>query len=256
MQRPFPDHWKDHFDLVHMRFGLPAAVEWGPKRVVSNLVSALKPIGWIQLVEADWTDVSGCGPVLSETFSLFRMVFLKMGISEFTQKLEDWLSEEGLQSVGRQTFYIRIGARLEDKELGNAGAAIICQAATTLVGITKSCESPFYLKVMMCHTNLDLHCLSDSRIFVQHDPAHFGPEVKRRTGYHRRFLSSRGCIRPEDRLSSRLLMATLTNARRPLLVFLVLKMAAFCFVRQAGENYTSWRAIRHRPDFYSRFLLL
>ncbi|KAI0455779.1 hypothetical protein F5B21DRAFT_503067 [Xylaria acuta] len=138
MERPFPDHWTSHFDLVHMRFGLPAAVEWGPKRVVSNLVSVLKPTGWIQLVEADWTDVSDCGPVLSETFSLFRTVFLKMGINiDFTQKLEEWLKEDGLQSVGRRSFHIRIGARMGDEELGSAGAAIICQAAATLVDIAK-----------------------------------------------------------------------------------------------------------------------
>ncbi|KAI0445779.1 hypothetical protein F4803DRAFT_506399 [Xylaria telfairii] len=135
MQRPFPDDWKDHFDLVHMRFGLPAAMEWGPKRVVSNLVSVLKPTGWIQLVEADWTDVSGCGPMLSETFLLFRRVFSKMGIGEFTQKLEGWLSEEGLQSVQRRSFHIRIGARMEDEGLGSAGTAIICQAAGTLARI-------------------------------------------------------------------------------------------------------------------------
>ncbi|KAI0468894.1 hypothetical protein F4859DRAFT_489364 [Xylaria cf. heliscus] len=139
MQRQFPDHWTNHFDLVHMRFGLPAAVEWGPRRVVSNLVSVLKPAGWIQLVEADWTDVSDCGPVLSETFSLFHAVFLKMGISiEFTRNLEDWLKEEGLHSVERRSFYIQIGARMGDSELGSAGATIICQAAATLVGIART----------------------------------------------------------------------------------------------------------------------
>ncbi|GAW14669.1 hypothetical protein ANO14919_040720 [Xylariales sp. No.14919] len=138
MQRPFPSSWENQFDLVHMRFGLPATVGWGPKKVVSNLVSVLKLSGWIQLVEADWIDVSNSGPVLNETFSLFCVVFQKMGISaDFTQKLEGWMEEEGLKNIRRKTFHIRIGARAEDRGLGNAGTAIVCQAAATIIDIAK-----------------------------------------------------------------------------------------------------------------------
>ncbi|RYP77640.1 hypothetical protein DL771_001008 [Monosporascus sp. 5C6A] len=79
MEQHFREEWTNSFDLVHMRSGLAAATECGPQKVVSNLATLVKPGGWIQLVEADWEDRAGCGPVLAELLGLLGGVFDKMG---------------------------------------------------------------------------------------------------------------------------------------------------------------------------------
>ncbi|KXX77990.1 Demethylmenaquinone methyltransferase [Madurella mycetomatis] len=136
MQRPFPADWELSFDLVHMRFGLAAAVEWGPRKVVSHLVSLVKPGGWIQLVETDWTDVSGCGPVLAEAFKLFSELFDKMGTgADYGRRMHEWLAEDGLETVITKPFSIRLGARNPNQGLQGVTTGAICHAATTLSGI-------------------------------------------------------------------------------------------------------------------------
>ncbi|RYO97041.1 hypothetical protein DL765_011339 [Monosporascus sp. GIB2] len=139
MQQHFREEWTNSFDLVHMRFGLAAATEWGPQKVVSNLVTLVKPGGWIQLVEADWDDHTDCGPVLAELFGLFGEVFDKMGTgADYAKKLGDWMSESSLRNVETKTFAIRVGAKNPTAQFGHIGTEVICQAATSLTKIAST----------------------------------------------------------------------------------------------------------------------
>lgn len=136
MQQQFRDEWTNTFDLVHMRFGLAAAAEWGPAKVIASLVTLVKPGGWAQLVEPDWRDTTGCGPALAELLTLFGEIFDKMGTgADYAQKLGTWLADNSLQKIETRSFTIRIGAKNPAPELGRAGAQVICQAATSMVKV-------------------------------------------------------------------------------------------------------------------------
>ncbi|KAK6214301.1 hypothetical protein LQW54_004527 [Pestalotiopsis sp. IQ-011] len=136
MQQQFRDEWTNTFDLVHMRFGLAAAAEWGPPKVIASLVTLVKPGGWAQLVEPDWRDTTGCGPALAELLTLFGEIFDKMGTgADYAQKLGTWLADNSLQKIETRSFTIRIGAKNPAPELGRAGAQVICQAATSMVKV-------------------------------------------------------------------------------------------------------------------------
>lgn len=170
MQRPFPTNWGLSFDLVHMRFGLAAAVEWGPKKVVSHLVSLVKPAGWIQLVETDWTDISGCGPVLAEAFKLFGELFDKMGAgADYGRRMHEWLAEDGLETVTTKPFRIRLGAENPNQGLQGVTTEAICHAAKTLSGIAMNGE--FFLRDCHSDSPRSSDVLILTRIF--RDPNHF-----------------------------------------------------------------------------------
>lgn len=142
MQQQFRDEWTNTFDLVHMRFGLAAAAEWGPPKVIASLVTLVKPGGWAQLVEPDWRDTTGCGPALAELLTLFGEIFDKMGTgADYAQKLDTWLADNSLQNIETRSFTIRIGAKNPEAELGRAGAQVICQAATSMVKVATHSKS-------------------------------------------------------------------------------------------------------------------
>ncbi|KAJ5509900.1 hypothetical protein LT330_007205 [Penicillium expansum] len=52
--KPFPPAWKNAFDLVHERFVISLFKEDEITQVLHNLLSCVKPGGWIQFVEPDF----------------------------------------------------------------------------------------------------------------------------------------------------------------------------------------------------------
>ncbi|KAI1820255.1 hypothetical protein F4861DRAFT_545814 [Xylaria intraflava] len=136
MQSPFPGSWLNSFDLVHMRFGLAAAADVGPQKVVSNFITAVKPGGWIQLVEVDWADTSRCGPALTETFRFFAELFGKMGSgADYASKMSGWFTQEGLKNVSSETCYVRMGKANPDPTMAAVSVALQNHITTSLVGL-------------------------------------------------------------------------------------------------------------------------
>jgi len=119
---PFPDQWRDSFDLVHQRFVLPLFTETEVQSVIGRLSGAVKPNGWIQLVEMDFnTAVSEpldkC-PAAQKLIDITRSV-----VSDplAASKLPDRLKREGLLDVDFKTVSLVAGKGNPDAEVGALG---------------------------------------------------------------------------------------------------------------------------------------
>lgn len=86
-----------------MRFGLGAAVEWGPEGVITQLATLVRPGGSMQLVAADWLDDSHCGSVVA--MGLFCAVFNSAGVgAENGRNLVPYMAASGLQAVDKPRY--------------------------------------------------------------------------------------------------------------------------------------------------------
>ncbi|KIM95681.1 hypothetical protein OIDMADRAFT_133618 [Oidiodendron maius Zn] len=154
MHKPWPASWLNTIDLVHQRYGLAAAGDLSPHGVVTNLLTLVKPGGWIQLVEADFKDCSKTGPVMTKTHQLTREAFDFMGSgSDYARQMKGWLLDAGLEDVEFRTFDVRLGAQHPDPELGAIGVKTTCQASAMMVSLAttvmKSSFEPEELKVLV-----------------------------------------------------------------------------------------------------------
>ncbi|PVI02637.1 hypothetical protein DM02DRAFT_701096 [Periconia macrospinosa] len=99
INKPWPEEWKDSFDLVHQRLALAVA---GPaqQQVVNTLSALVKPGGWIQLIEATNVLPDEDGPAMHNLVKVIKGAFSAFGGSlELARELPGWLKEAGL---GRQ----------------------------------------------------------------------------------------------------------------------------------------------------------
>ncbi|KAJ6441380.1 methyltransferase family protein [Purpureocillium lavendulum] len=107
IRTPFPPNWAwgSKFDVIHQRLLI-----WGIKSdewpvVISNLVAALKPGGYIQLVEAEWIDPNNPAdpvsrPQLRKQAALQEWSTASFGMDiHIAYKLAGLLREAGLEDV-------------------------------------------------------------------------------------------------------------------------------------------------------------
>lgn len=139
MHKPWPEAWQGTYDLVHQRYGLAAAGALSPHGVVTNLLTLVKPGGWIQLVEADFKDCSKTGPVMTQTHKLYRELFDIMGSgSEYARQMKTWLLNAGLEDVDQRAFDVRLGAQHPDPELAAIGVRTTCQVTSMMVSLAQN----------------------------------------------------------------------------------------------------------------------
>ncbi|POR31210.1 Uncharacterized protein TPAR_08582 [Tolypocladium paradoxum] len=102
--------------------------------VISNLVSALKPGGYIQLVEVEWIDPQNLAdevtrPQLRKQAKLQEWSTASFGMDiHVAYKLERWLNEAGLEDVGKVQFDHGYGAlaKVEDQRKVSAELLVEC----------------------------------------------------------------------------------------------------------------------------------
>ncbi|PNY24591.1 Uncharacterized protein TCAP_05473 [Tolypocladium capitatum] len=140
IRTPFPPswNWTSTFDVVHQRlliWGIKSA-EW--PLVISNLVSALAPGGYIQLVEAEWIDPENLAhevtrPQLRKQAKLQEWSTASFGMDiHVAYKLEEWLKEAGLEDVGKLQFDHGYGALAKVEDQRNVSAELWVQCFRTL----------------------------------------------------------------------------------------------------------------------------
>jgi SAM-dependent methyltransferase len=138
INKPWPEQWKDYFDLVHQRLVLVGA---GPKQqeALESLANLVKPGGWIQLVEATNEPGPDCGPRVRDSIELMRSVFNVMGAKvDLTQRLPEWLEAAGFVDVQKRDVVVKFGALNPDPDLAARGVFATVQATTTLAQFAKS----------------------------------------------------------------------------------------------------------------------
>lgn len=114
--KPWPESWKETFDLIHQRTVLVNARKIAIGDVISKMVGLLKPGGWIQLMEGDFAPVQENGPAMQEFLGLGKWFFDEAGPgSDMGPRLASELSNIGLQDVQETTVLVSVGAGLKEK---------------------------------------------------------------------------------------------------------------------------------------------
>ena len=129
LKQPFPASWdwSNYFDVIHQRlliWGLPTAA-W--PLVLRNQLAALKPGGWIQLVEAEWIDEANPHslPELQRQSALQRWSTETFGMDiHIAYKLESLLDGAGFINVQKTQFDHGYGAKARSQDQKDASAEL------------------------------------------------------------------------------------------------------------------------------------
>lgn len=132
INKPWPETWKESFDLVHQRLALVAG---GPaqKEALANLAALVKPGGWIQLIEATNNLPEENGPAMRNFVAIMKGVFTAAGSSlDLGNELPGWVKELGFEEVQDIVANTKLGATNPDPNLAKQGIYSSNVAATGL----------------------------------------------------------------------------------------------------------------------------
>ncbi len=117
MTEAWPTQWKGTFDLVHSRLALPGVGLNPLSNAVTNLISLVKPGGWIQLVEIEWQEWDA-GPVLEEFRRALKQLMSTVSNGQGVD-MKDGLSEmfktAGLVNVQDTVVDVSVGAKAKEE---------------------------------------------------------------------------------------------------------------------------------------------
>ncbi|KAI9767077.1 MAG: hypothetical protein M1839_004634 [Geoglossum umbratile] len=116
---PWPSSWSNAFDLVHQRLFLSRYSPEVARQTVHNLADLVKPGGYIQLTEPDFTVfgkvISVETPAQRRFSEMSSKVFAAMGgVSTPGPNLRQWVENCGLEEIEERVFDLDIGKRCKD----------------------------------------------------------------------------------------------------------------------------------------------
>jgi hypothetical protein len=118
----FPQEWHRSFDLVHQRFVISLFQEKEINIVLDNLLSCLKPGGWVQFCEPDFgTPVSEPRDKTSSFQMIHKLTGHVMADNMAATKLADRFKRAGLVNVNVQIVDMVAGNAHENPEIGQRG---------------------------------------------------------------------------------------------------------------------------------------
>ncbi|KAF1950202.1 S-adenosyl-L-methionine-dependent methyltransferase [Byssothecium circinans] len=121
INKPWPEEWKESFDLVHQRLALVAGGS-SQEQVLRNLAALVKPGGWIQLIETTNEIPEDIGPAFENFLSILRSVFTAVGSTvHLGNELSGWLKAAGFEDVQDRLLHTRLGATNPDPYLAKKG---------------------------------------------------------------------------------------------------------------------------------------
>ncbi|OQE22213.1 hypothetical protein PENFLA_c013G08350 [Penicillium flavigenum] len=109
---PFSPAWKNAFDLVHERFVISLFKEDEIAQVLHNLLSCVKPGGWVQFVEPDF---GTCVSRPKDKTSAFQMIHQLTG-----HVMADNMASTKLAGRLEDAGWVNIGVSVRDMMAGNA----------------------------------------------------------------------------------------------------------------------------------------
>lgn len=128
-------------DLVHVRGSL-AASSPSPIDVIKNLVSLVKPGGWVQLTEMNAFSPPSNGPAMNDFARMARDVWTAIKVGDFANNLMALLEEAGLQNVQEKRYVVKIG-RIAKPELRAPSALGVSGPVGPISSVAKSVETSF-----------------------------------------------------------------------------------------------------------------
>ena len=141
MKDPWPANWNGTFDLFHQRMALPAAGKKEIRGVLKNMTELLKPGGWVQLVEADFSVYDG--PAAEAVYRVVSSVFdaMETGV-DYGSQLESWFKELGLERVGCKIIDLPLGKKNPNQDMQAKSAKCWSMASKAVADVCKSKSSP------------------------------------------------------------------------------------------------------------------
>ena len=119
---PFPKAWENAFDLVHERFVISLFRENEITQVLSNLLSCVKPGGWVQFVEPDFrTCVSHPEGKTTAFQMIHQLTGHVMADNSASTTLAHRLEDAGFVNVGVSVRDMVAGKSHPDPALGERG---------------------------------------------------------------------------------------------------------------------------------------
>lgn len=147
MTTPYPESFKNRFNLVHQRLALPGCGKYPLRSAVGSLITLVKPGGWIQLLEADNAGPGSVGPATKDAFRLLRELFGQMGVDhDYPSMLKGWLIEMGMERVEERVMDVPLGKSNGNKELGEKGARSFGMAIAGVVQYARSASTSFSME--------------------------------------------------------------------------------------------------------------
>ena len=130
----------NHYDLVHTRFLLMHLPN--PERALANMISAIKPGGWLLIEDGDYSTVAAGDPnhALSRVFDMTFRKLMENAISAisadliFGRKIPALTKQSGLRAIGHEgkiwvregggdigEYWVNMLTSVRDINVGNAG---------------------------------------------------------------------------------------------------------------------------------------
>lgn len=128
-------------DLVHVRGSL-AASSPSPITVIKNLVSLVKPGGWIQLMEMNAFSPPDNGPAMNDFARMARDVWTAIKVGDFANNLAALLKEAGLKNVAERRYTVNIG-KATKPELQESSALGVYGPVGPIASVAKSVKTSF-----------------------------------------------------------------------------------------------------------------
>jgi len=138
INKPWPEEWKESFDLVHQRLVLNGAGHL-QREAVDRLLALVKPGGWVQLMETTNHVPASNGPAMRSFDTLMTGVFSWMGSSlSLADDLPAWLQDAGFLDVEHRVVEMRLGRMNSNVHLAKKGTYSCIVAARWLSEFAKS----------------------------------------------------------------------------------------------------------------------
>lgn len=138
VNKPWPSEWKKSFDLVHMRFGILAAGST-PHAVIDSLLSLVKPGGWFQSVEPEFSSTEEDPLAARQYIDLLNELQAVRGMTGVVPQIPRWMEEAGFVDVHEEMITFSMGAKSSDPHIAGISMKSTAVAIEGLVARVR-CE--------------------------------------------------------------------------------------------------------------------
>lgn len=133
----WPQSWSATFDYVHQRLTLAGAGGEPVVDCVRRLVQLLRPGGWIELVEAVFTEESSNGPAMRHFEAMMRQFLNTVGVGfHYGRSLKAHLKHCGVENLHERVFKISYGAACQDENVAGRSMLHLLSASKGLWDFT------------------------------------------------------------------------------------------------------------------------
>lgn len=129
----WPEQWLSSFDYVHQRLTLAGVGQVPVRGCISRLVQLVRPGGWIEIVEADFTGKSPNGPAMRKFEAMMRQFLDSVGVGvEYARPLKTHLESCRVKDVREQLFDVPYGAACADPDVSEKSVSHLMTASRGL----------------------------------------------------------------------------------------------------------------------------